>query len=181
MRDWSAILIDAGIRGLNVASLAREQKTSPSNVTAQTKRYGIRLIGQSETCRSTDPAKGVSRTLRDQDWPKEFATAKAGRETLNQFVARVGCCASTATRKAQDHSHTFQSRESRKLLWWRRQLALAEAGSETLTAFCRRTGKGSDAAQRWASRLSHTFAASKATAHGRKAAATRLANTQAQA
>lgn len=178
MRDWCAILIDAGLRDIGVRELARELQVSPECVSRQTKRYAIRLNGQWPTCTKTKPR---ARTLRPKDWKAEFALALVTHETLSRFCHRVGVCPSAAQRAARTHGHTFPSMTTRKLTWWRRELALAEAGQETLNTFCRRTGKSAGSATQWAQYLGHTFPASKRTLSGRQGRATRLANAQAQA
>lgn len=179
MRDWCAILIDAGLRNLRAVDISRQHSVSINHASRQAKRYGVLLQGANG---ESFPSHNVTRTLRPKDWEREFAFAAWHGETLNQFCARVGVSGGSATKHASVHNHTFAAATGTALLWWRRQLALAEAGHETLNAFCRRTGKGAAAATTWAKRLGHTFAAgSKRTVAGRKARASRLANAQARA
>lgn len=158
MRDWCAILIDAGLRDLSASELAAELGATVSQTSAQAKRHGVLLRGAKA---SFTPRARASRHLRPKDWAAEVAFAAQTRETLNAFCLRVGVCAHQASKHAAAHRHTFPDASSRKRLWWRRELALAEAGRETVTAFCRRTGKSASSAMEWAAKLGHTFTPTK--------------------
>jgi len=97
MRNWSAILVDAGIRNLTVSQLAREQDTDAHQVSKAARRYGIALVH----ARPHAPKR-----RGEIEWRALFRESPHG-ETITQFCIRAQCSMGTATYWAKHLKHEF--------------------------------------------------------------------------
>lgn len=88
MRNWSAILIDAGLRGLSAREIAQEQNCGVDYVARLAKAYGMRLSN--------------ARTK----WRDVFAATESGL-SVNDFCRRHGCAHGTAIKWAARCGYEF--------------------------------------------------------------------------
>lgn len=100
MRNWSAVLIDAGLRGLTMAEVARELGVPHAQVSSACKRYGVAL------CEGHSDRGKKAYTRAAAKWAVIFRRATPGA-TLNQFCKHYKCSYSTAERWAREFGYVF--------------------------------------------------------------------------
>lgn len=157
-RDWSKILVHAGINNLRVCDVARAEGVAENTVSKATFRYGINLTGQTRQRASIKPTTRVY--TFGLDWDAELELAADNGETMNDFCRRTGAKATTVIKHAKAKGHVFpRSRDPHRK--WKALLAHTPK-HETITDFCKRTGRGINQTRAWAKRLGHRFALTRA-------------------
>lgn len=114
MRDWCAILIDAGVRGLSTKALSAALGCGAGQVTNAARRWGVRLDrAPLDHARNNAKRAATLRARRLLWWRRELALAEAGNETLTAFCVRTRKGATTAYKWAAKLGHTFRASDAR--------------------------------------------------------------------
>jgi hypothetical protein len=108
-RNWSAVLIDAGLRKLSPTQVAKELGICRGQVSAACKRYGVRLP-TSEGKHDRNRAKGAATNAAyiKRKWDRRFAASKAGVTTINDFCSRFACSQGAALKHASERGFRFK-------------------------------------------------------------------------
>lgn len=114
-RNWSLILIDAGLRGLSQSECARELGCHPASVHDAAKRYGVALPNKGGNCGPRPKTRGRKQpaafALRiNNRFERMIAQAKPG-ETLQAFCLRMHTDPRATRKHAERIGHVFADRQ----------------------------------------------------------------------
>lgn len=113
VRNWSAILIDAGLRGVNATQIAHEQRCSVQNVVRRARAYGV-LLANSDMQHDRNSSKAIEtrETKRRELWARRLAELPPGL-TLNELCCRFRCSYTAAKTRAEAHGYKFAPSQGR--------------------------------------------------------------------